>query len=459
MYKILELIGEGAWGSVYKAKQLHLSNMFLAIKVLRESLAGQEEQFERFTREAQIISEQDHPNIVKVSNFFELDSGQPCIVMDYLQGESLFSRIRRERRLEPSFLCNIMEQICSALQVVHEQGIVHRDIKPENIFLEKAQDGSIRAKILDFGIASIRESVLSASGWTAGTPAYMSPEQARAEEVDHRTDIWALGVISYLALSENLPYTYQKGDDLKQLHNLEPDPLWSVVRGVNLMVDEVVARAMSIDKVARYKSANSFVEDLVKAFSEYTKERLMVKLDDSKKQNAQIKKELSAQAAERDELNKKVKVIQSNLGEVQQEAKQSEVEVEQLKRHKSLLEFRANALARSRKRYQFLFYLAGIVFILAGSVVYVFTAPKQDKKVTLIKESIEVKTCPEGASFKAGEEELCSKTPCVVDSKADQKGKILISKEYYRPRPFYTMREIIVEMANNPNHCIVLDEE
>mgnify|MGYP005725273687 CR=1 FL=1 len=201
-YKILEEIGQGASGIVYKAKDLKL-NRLVALKVLADDWRTDPEAGLRFQREAQAASALDHSNICTIHAIEETPDGRPFIVMAHYEGQSLKDRIN-EGPLEIAEAVDILRQLCSGMAKAHEAGIVHRDLKPANIFL--TFDGAV--KILDFGIAKLAGSErLTRSGSTLGTVAYMSPEQIQdVESVDHRSDIWSVGVIFFEMLTGELPF-------------------------------------------------------------------------------------------------------------------------------------------------------------------------------------------------------------------------------------------------------------
>jgi serine/threonine protein kinase/tetratricopeptide (TPR) repeat protein len=199
-YKILEKLGEGGMGVVYKAKDIKLKRE-VVLKFLRSNLTSDKEILERFEREAQSAAALNHPNIVTI---YEIDQheGQTFIAMEYVEGLTLRELIKKEP-IVVTRVVEIVKQLCNGLDEAHNVGIVHRDIKPENILVDK----SGRVKILDFGLARIRGvSKLTKKTSTLGTAKYMSPEQYRGKEVDHRTDIWSLGVLLYEMLTGTDPF-------------------------------------------------------------------------------------------------------------------------------------------------------------------------------------------------------------------------------------------------------------
>ena len=187
-HRIVRLVGRGGMGAVYEATHVRLSKKRFALKVLRDRIAGDEEAYQRFRREAEIATSLGHPNIVEVFDFYETDDGRPCIVMEYLDGDSLDVVMGRRGRLTPADTVAVLRPIAEALDLTHQRGIIHRDLKPANIFLVNApasESGRTAAKLLDFGISKIKDSntLLTRQNDIIGTPYYMSPEQGRAQSL------------------------------------------------------------------------------------------------------------------------------------------------------------------------------------------------------------------------------------------------------------------------------------
>ncbi len=202
-YRILEKLGEGGMGEVYLAEDLKLGRK-VAIKFLPQYLTKDEVNVERFKREARAAAALNHPNIVTIHDVIEAN-GQICIVMEYVDGESLKTKLNKGK-IKVHEVIEITKQICEGLSKAHQVDIVHRDIKPENTLINTDN----RVKILDFGLAKFKAvSNLTKETSTLGTINYMSPEQIQGKEVDHRTDIWSLGIVFFEMLSGELPF---KGD-------------------------------------------------------------------------------------------------------------------------------------------------------------------------------------------------------------------------------------------------------
>jgi serine/threonine protein kinase len=233
-FEILECLGRGGMGVVYKARQKSLDRM-VAIKILPPERVGDGKFPERFAIEAATLAKLSHPNIVTVHDFGET-GGLFYIVMEYVDGVNLRDLLR-DGKLEPKQALAIVPPICEALQYAHDKGIVHRDIKPENLLLDR--DG--RIKIADFGIAKL----IGASGDLAGTPPYMAPEQSGAKpEVDHRADIYALGVVLYEMLTGERPDRELVAPSRKVQ--------------IDVRLDEIVLRALEKKPELRYQQASIF---------------------------------------------------------------------------------------------------------------------------------------------------------------------------------------------------------
>jgi len=208
-YRIERKLGEGGMGMVYLADQPAMARK-AAIKILRPEIAS-EDQLERFQREAQTLSHIDHPHIIKVYNFGTLDQGERYIAMEFVQGQEMDKVIDQTGRMEWHRALDIITAAADALVEAHSKGIVHRDLKPENIMLCERRGTTDYVKVMDFGIAKVLEnsqelqSSATVMGVIHGTPQYMSPEQARGESVDHRSDIYSLGIVLYVMLTGALP--------------------------------------------------------------------------------------------------------------------------------------------------------------------------------------------------------------------------------------------------------------
>ena len=268
-HEVVRKIGQGGMGAVYEAVHKRLRKQKFAIKVLHQKMVENETVFARFQREAEIATEIGHPNIISVVDFYDTDDGLPCMVMEYLEGEDLGERIKRQGKLTLHEVVELLEQVGGALQAVHDKGVTHRDLKPANIFLTERPDGSTKVKVLDFGISKIRDSgTLTGDQAVLGTPHYMSPEQGEGvvKDVDHRTDIFALGTICYQVLSGKIPFDAPTLIGvIRSICDKPHEPVTAHVPGLNKQVDAVLNRALAKKKEDRYQRVGDFVRELKNA--------------------------------------------------------------------------------------------------------------------------------------------------------------------------------------------------
>ncbi len=258
-YKILEKLGEGGMGVVYKAEDTKLKRT-VALKFLSSQALGTKEEKIRFVHEAQAAAALNHTNICTVHEIDERE-GQSFIAMEYVEGESLKSRVE-PGPLKLAEAIGIITQAAEGLKRAHEKGIVHRDIKTANIMVT----GEGQAKIMDFGLAKSAEMTkLTRTGTTVGTLAYMSPEQTRGEEVDHRGDIWSLGVVLYELLTGKTPF---KGDHeaamVYSIMNQDVEPPSDLTPEVSAELDSIVAKMLQKKPDDRYTDLTALLSDLQK---------------------------------------------------------------------------------------------------------------------------------------------------------------------------------------------------
>jgi len=257
-YKILEKLGCGGMGVVYKAEDTKLKRT-VALKFLPPELTRDDEAKQRFVHEAQAASALDHPNICTVYEIDETDEHQMFISMACYDGETLKSKIAKGG-LQIDEAIDIVIQVAQGLQKAHDKGIVHRDIKPANVIV--TSDGI--AKILDFGLAKLGgQTQLTKTGSTLGTVAYMSPEQARGDEVDHRSDIWSLGVVLNEMLAGKLPFRGEHDAAvIYSIMNEDPLPLSKSNVNTSEELQTIVSHALAKPKEDRYQTVSDFVGDL-----------------------------------------------------------------------------------------------------------------------------------------------------------------------------------------------------
>jgi eukaryotic-like serine/threonine-protein kinase len=272
-YEVLRRIGEGGMGAVYEAKHTLIGKR-VAVKVLLEKFHAQSDFVARLLQEARLASSIGHENIVDVTDFGTTDDGRSFVVMEFLDGESLAQLAMREAPLPIERSLRIARQVASALGAAHAKGIFHRDVKPENIYLVQRGDADF-VKVVDFGISKAVKPGgdegpeayrLTHTGLLLGTPLYMSPEQARgSEDLDHRVDIWALGVLLYESLTGEVPFRANNYlQIISQVLTHEPLPP-SQLRpelGIPDAVEAVVMRAMEKDLTRRYQTMTELERDL-----------------------------------------------------------------------------------------------------------------------------------------------------------------------------------------------------
>jgi eukaryotic-like serine/threonine-protein kinase len=266
-YKVERVLGEGGMGLVYQAKHTVL-NKPLAIKVLRPDVSRDEEIITRFRQEAQSATAIGNQHIIDISDFGTLPDGSTYFVMEFLEGTDLTGAIEKGEPITAPRMIHIGLQLCDALSAAHSAGIVHRDLKPDNIYLVSRGKDKDFVKVLDFGIAKVggNSSKLTRAGQVFGTPHYMSPEQCSGTGVDHRTDIYAIGIIFYEMLARKVPFDADNlmGILTKHLYE-EPVPLSQIVPDIPEALERVIARAMAKNVEERYANMDDLADDLRRA--------------------------------------------------------------------------------------------------------------------------------------------------------------------------------------------------
>ena len=262
-YKILDKLGEGGMGVVYKAEDTRLDRL-VALKFLSVSERTDEEDKARFAREARAAAALDHPNICTVYEIDEVE-GRSFIAMAFLKGRTVQQMVETAPVPIDAAL-DLAMQAAKGLAAAHQNGIVHRDIKSANLMVTSPTAGSeAQLKIMDFGLAQLTAgaSKLTVEGSTLGTAAYMSPEQARGDKVDHRTDLWSLGVVFHELITGQLPFRgeYEQAIIYSILHE-PPEPISSLRSGVGLELERIVNKALAKDPDDRYQSAVDLLVDL-----------------------------------------------------------------------------------------------------------------------------------------------------------------------------------------------------
>ena len=259
-YRVQARIGQGGMGAVYRVEHVAMGKL-AAMKMLHPSLSQETEVVLRFRREAEAVSRLSHPNTVQVFDFGETH-GSLYLVMELVRGEDLGVLLKRDGALPWSRLGPMLSQVLDALTEAHELGVIHRDLKPENLLVARTRDGRDHVKVLDFGLAKLRDveemSEVTGRGTVLGTPYYMSPEQIRAERLDARSDLYSLGALAYRAATGEHPFSAPTPVAVLTQHltaTLRPPRSRAQGRGISAEVEALILRAMARSPDHRFQSA------------------------------------------------------------------------------------------------------------------------------------------------------------------------------------------------------------
>ncbi|NVJ27728.1 MULTISPECIES: serine/threonine-protein kinase [Myxococcus] len=269
-YRVEALIGEGGMGRVFRARQISLDKV-VVLKVLRHTLLSDERTVARFQREAKAASRLNHRNSISVLDFGQAEDGALYIAMEYVAGQDLHQILSREWPLGEGRVVRIVSQVLGALSDAHGAGVIHRDLKPENIMVEQRRNEPDFVKVLDFGIAKITDSTddgpaLTRAGFVCGTPEYMSPEQARGATLDHRSDLYAVGVILYQLMTGLLPFESDSAVGFATKHLTEEPPPPTRRRPdarISPAMERLILRTLSKSPDDRPANAEAFRAELM----------------------------------------------------------------------------------------------------------------------------------------------------------------------------------------------------
>jgi serine/threonine protein kinase len=270
-FRILEKIGSGGMGSVYKAEQPDMRR-FVAVKILHPRYLSRADLVSRFRREARAMSHLQHPNTAKVYLYGQLEDGACYFVMEHLAGKNLAQTVRAEGPMTAERAIPIMVQVCGALGEAHQQGIIHRDLKPANVMILDEPAGRDFVKVLDFGVAKLTDPELAAvqtrTGVNVGTPEYMAPEQCEGQDLDGRVDVYGVGVLLYQLVVGKPPFEGSDEYEVLSKHMHErpvPPSEANPGAGVPTMVDAVILQALEKDREHRFADMQRFAKSLAAA--------------------------------------------------------------------------------------------------------------------------------------------------------------------------------------------------
>ncbi len=272
-YLILELVGVGGMGRVYRAEQTNLGRT-VAVKIIHPHLVGEENTAARFITEARAASRLNHPNSVGIIDFGNTPDGQLYLVMEFLRGRDLARVTHEDGALSFRRIVDVLRQTLAALAEAHNESIIHRDLKPENIILEPSRSGGDFVKVVDFGLAKMRAETqqpsITSPGIVCGTPEYMSPEQARGDPLDARSDLYSVGVILYQLLASRLPFEAETPTQvvLAHLSQVPQDPREvAPERMIPKALVDVTLKALEKNAVDRFQDADQFASELTRALN------------------------------------------------------------------------------------------------------------------------------------------------------------------------------------------------
>ena len=257
-YEIVRLLGQGGMGAVYQAHDKELERQ-VAIKVIRADMAANPEILRRFKQELILARQITHKNVIRIFDLGQAD-GIKFITMEYIEGENLQAVLRQKKKLAPAEAANVLAQVCRALEAAHNEGVIHRDLKPQNIMLDKTG----RAYVMDFGIArSMLGSGMTQTGALIGTPDYMSPEQAKGQTLDARSDLFSIGIIFYEMLSGQVPFDADTTMGKLWKRTNEPArPLDELDKSIPKPLSDIVRKCLEIDPQKRYASAGDLLRQI-----------------------------------------------------------------------------------------------------------------------------------------------------------------------------------------------------
>jgi serine/threonine protein kinase len=261
-YQVVRLLGKGGMGRVFEAIDIEANNQIVAVKILNESLAEQEDIRARFEREARVMAKLKHPNLVELLGV-DRHNEVPLLVMECVGGKALHEIVKPKIRLSPTEVIPILSQLCQGIDYLHSRGIIHRDIKPENVMV----DAKGHVTLLDFGVSRPLNSSLTAPGMALGTPAYMAPEMMYDEPIDGRADVYSLGVLTYFLLTGSVPFQGTPARVLIQQMSEMPERASQRSPAVSEAISLVVERCLKKTAVERYATAQAFFDALLNAFS------------------------------------------------------------------------------------------------------------------------------------------------------------------------------------------------